>query len=255
MLSSSSGDQIRLTIGRDFDVELESEQLSNLRSIENFTGYGPDQSKVKGRMEIDFLTTSLQWIGEVLNHVANKERHVRMLYDVLDTIAGGLSDELTAIPNDCSTMVRLKTDALIAAIPPMKSRMDATREYLKYLKERSERLSAVLFAMLTHEDAAINLELADSSRRIAEASKHDSSAMKTIAVMTMAFLPATFFAALFAVPSLDWDNDNVIKGNFWVYWAFTLPATALVFLIWISADDRIGLRNLIRRSPAAEKLA
>lgn len=109
--------------------------------------------------------------------------------------------------------------------------------------------------MLTHEDAAINLELADSSRRIAEASKHDSSAMKTIAVMTMAFLPATFFAALFAVPSLDWDSNDVIKGNFWVYWAFTLPATALVFMIWVSADDRIGLRNLLRRSPAAEKLA
>lgn len=139
-----------LTIGRDFDVELESEQLSNLRSIENFTGYGPDQSKVKGRIEIDFLTTSLQWIGEVLNHVANKERHVRMLYDVLDMIAGGLGDELIAIPEDCSTTVRQKTNALIAAIPPMKSRMDATQEYLKYLKERSERLSAVVRGAQLH---------------------------------------------------------------------------------------------------------
>lgn len=109
--------------------------------------------------------------------------------------------------------------------------------------------------MLTHEDAAINLELADSSRRVAEASKHDSSAMKTIAIMAMAFLPATFFAALFAVPSLDWDSANVVKGNFWVYWAFTLPATALVFMIWILADDRIALMRLIRKPPTGEKLA
>lgn len=29
--------------------------------------------------------------------------------------------------------------------------------------------------------------------------------MKTVAIMTMGFLPDTFFAALFAVPSLQWN--------------------------------------------------
>lgn len=57
--------------------------------------------------------------------------------------------------------------------------------------------------------------------------------MKTIAVMTMAFLPATFFAALFAIPSLDWKSDTVVQSNHWIYWAFTVPATGLVFLIWL----------------------
>lgn len=56
--------------------------------------------------------------------------------------------------------------------------------------------------------------------------------MKTVAVMTMAFLPATFLAALFAVPMLQWQEENVVSGRFWIYWAFTLPCTALVFLIW-----------------------
>lgn len=56
--------------------------------------------------------------------------------------------------------------------------------------------------------------------------------MKTIAIMTMLFLPGTFFAALFAMPVLKWDEPNVTQERFWVYWAFTLPATALVFLVW-----------------------
>jgi hypothetical protein len=60
----------------------------------------------------------------------------------------------------------------------------------------------------------------------------DSSAMKTIAIMTMIFLPGTFFATLFAVPSLKWDKPDVIQENFWVYWAFTLPVTAVVILVW-----------------------
>jgi hypothetical protein len=56
--------------------------------------------------------------------------------------------------------------------------------------------------------------------------------MKTVAIMTMLFLPATFYAALFSIPSLDWEKPGVIQTKFWVYWAFTIPTTALVFLVW-----------------------
>lgn len=86
-----------------------------------------------------------------------------------------------------------------------------------------------LFALLTHEDAATGVKLAASSTRIAEDTKRDSSSMKTVAVMTMAFLPGTFVAALLALPSFDW---GPAAGQFWVYWAVTIPSTILVFLIW-----------------------
>ena len=57
--------------------------------------------------------------------------------------------------------------------------------------------------------------------------------MKPIAVMTMAFLPATFLAALFAVPSLQWTGDKVITGKFWIYWTFTIPMTFAIFGLWL----------------------
>lgn len=56
--------------------------------------------------------------------------------------------------------------------------------------------------------------------------------MKAIAVMTMGFLPGTFLAALFALPTLQWDSSLVIQENFWVYWAFAIPSTVLVFGVW-----------------------
>lgn len=58
--------------------------------------------------------------------------------------------------------------------------------------------------------------------------------MKTIAVMTMGFLPATFWAALFSIPSLQWDQPKVISGRFWVYWAITIPTTLSVFAVWLA---------------------
>lgn len=86
--------------------------------------------------------------------------------------------------------------------------------------------------MLTHEDAETNIRLADASKKLAEAAKRDSASMKTVAVMTMAFLPGTFFAALFALPLLQWDQEQVMQRNFWVYWAFTIPFTVAIFVIW-----------------------
>ena len=56
--------------------------------------------------------------------------------------------------------------------------------------------------------------------------------MKTIAIMTMVFLPATFFAALFSIPSLDWHQSKVVQDKFWIYWVVTLPSTVAVFLVW-----------------------
>lgn len=76
--------------------------------------------------------------------------------------------------------------------------------------------------------------------------------MKTIAVMTMVFLPPTFFATLFSMPLLRWDKERVMQENFGIYCAFSLPVTFLVFVAWYVMDrkegDRVfsvGFRRLI----------
>jgi len=47
---------------------------------------------------------------------------------------------------------------------------------------------------MQRHDGKISQDIADYSKRIATASKLDSSAMKTIAAVTMAFLPGTAIA-------------------------------------------------------------
>jgi hypothetical protein len=48
----------------------------------------------------------------------------------------------------------------------------------------------------------------------------------------MLFLPGTYFAALWAIPSLKWGQPNVIQPDFYWYWAFTLPSTLFIFAVW-----------------------
>jgi hypothetical protein len=93
------------------------------------------------------------------------------------------------------------------------------------------------------EDTDASIELAKDSRTIALATKHDSSSMKNIAFMTMAFLPATFFAALFTLPIFDWESTPMITQKFWVYWATTVPTTLLVFALWYMITKQKEIRE------------
>ena|SRR5436190_22691094 len=72
--------------------------------------------------------------------------------------------------------------------------------------------------------------------------------MKTIAIMTMVFLPGTFLAALFAVPSLQWTADRVMTSKFWVYWAFTIPITLAVLAIWAVITMRQKIMNDVKKA-------
>ena len=72
--------------------------------------------------------------------------------------------------------------------------------------------------------------------------------MKTIAIMTMIFLPPTFFATLFAMPLLKWDGPEVIQPIFRIYWAASLPTTAAVLLVWhwMSSEKTIFAKGWAR---------
>ena len=66
-------------------------------------------------------------------------------------------------------------------------------------------------------------------------SQRDTSAMKTVAIVTMVFLPGTFVASFFAMPMLNWDAaayNRIVNRRFWIYWIVTVPLTIAVFVLW-----------------------
>jgi hypothetical protein len=77
-------------------------------------------------------------------------------------------------------------------------------------------------------------------------SQRDTSAMKTVAMVTMVFLPGTFVASFFSMPILSWDagvNGLVVRRPFWIYWAVTVPLTALVLGVWWARHKLKERRN------------
>ena len=97
-------------------------------------------------------------------------------------------------------------------------------------------LPTQLFHLINQQETRVAIAVAEDSRTLASASKEDSTAMKTIAAVTIVFLPGTFIAALFAMPLFQWDavgDSKIVSNRFWIYWAVTVPLTFLTLLVWV----------------------
>ena len=74
---------------------------------------------------------------------------------------------------------------------------------------------------------------------MARAMHKDSSAMKTIAVMTMLFLPATFVSSLFGTNffalqvSGSGSTTLHVSELWWIYVVSAVPLTLVVYLSWL----------------------
>ncbi|OAA51383.1 hypothetical protein BBO_01330 [Beauveria brongniartii RCEF 3172] len=145
-----------------------------------------------------------------------------------------------------------------AAGPSMRDAQHLLRHHVSILKERLEmqmldtqytmkrvdiQINA-LFNMMMQQDNSNGIELAKSSHQIARASYRDSSSMKTLAIVTMFFLPGSFVSAMFSMPMFKWDKANPdssaigvgLLPQFGLYWAITLPltiATFCLYLMWL----------------------
>ncbi|KAI0102197.1 hypothetical protein GGR51DRAFT_298240 [Nemania sp. FL0031] len=207
--------------------------LTNIRQLEELTGYGPyGRKKSSNEIPIDRLTQASKEIGYVQVNLANQLRHVTIgtaISTHIATRAAKLTDyAVEAYTQKCQQ----ELEEFSSTIPSLQRSLNDSSAYVYYLQERVRSQNTVVYALMTHEDARINISLAKASKELAEAAKKDSSSMKSIAIMTMLFLPGTYFAALWAVPSLKWGQPNVIQSDFWWYWAFTGPSTLLIFAIW-----------------------
>ncbi|KAI9838488.1 MAG: hypothetical protein M1838_004562 [Thelocarpon superellum] len=161
-------------------------------------------------------------------------------------------------PPPTATATAPTPPSTLAPLPPMMARM--LQEHLSYLSTKcrnclvrvesyDKRSGIALQAvsnLMMQKDNAINIEVAKDSKSIASASKRDGTAMKTIAIVTILFLPGTYISTLFAMPLFDWDagpGEPVATARFWIYWAVTGPLTIVTLIIWLLWLRREVARN------------
>ena len=81
--------------------------------------------------------------------------------------------------------------------------------------------------------------MAGEQRKLAHASKRDSTAMKTISLLGAIFFPGVYLASVFSMDFFNFQSGGLAISNwFWIYWVVTLPTTAIIVALWYVWERR-----------------
>ncbi|RSL79927.1 hypothetical protein CEP51_006973 [Fusarium floridanum] len=130
--------------------------------------------------------------------------------------------------------------SMAARLDFYKVKLTGLENYIHTTLERLKVQREALYNIMSQREARLNLEIAGEQRRIAHASKRDSTAMKTLSLMGALFLPGTYLASVFSMTffNFETDADPVVSIQLWVYFAITIPVTALIVGCWMYLDRR-----------------
>ncbi|KAF3769867.1 hypothetical protein M406DRAFT_248876 [Cryphonectria parasitica EP155] len=134
----------------------------------------------------------------------------------------------------------------------MLSRLEFFRNKLvgieNYAHTTLERLAiqrSALYNIIAQKESKLNLQMAADQRRLAHASKRDSTSMKTISLLGAIFLPATLLASIFSMVFFNTGDSNItgildgrfqVYSTFWIYFVITIPVTVIIVVIWWAWD-------------------
>ncbi|KAK1968381.1 hypothetical protein LY78DRAFT_668367 [Colletotrichum sublineola] len=135
-------------------------------------------------------------------------------------------------------------------------RLQFFEEMLSSLQERSASNKArhfneisLAYNMVAQFDSSVSVAIGRATQR-------DSEAMKTVAFLTLLFLPATFVSAVFSTSFFDFDSESgswQVSDQFWLFWVVAVPITTATAVLWyyrhkLSFSRVIGSRKHSRAS-------
>lgn len=121
------------------------------------------------------------------------------------------------------------------AIAPQKSALEARGFDFESLPRRIDNARNTIAGIIQQHNERMHLEIADATKRMTEIALSDNASMKTIAILTMLFLPGTAVASFFSMAMFNWsavDGNQIVSKWLWVYFVIAVPLTAIVVLLW-----------------------
>lgn len=202
------------------------------------------ETKLTESDQIDFrlVTRQLQSCSERLLFVHRRTQFEQAVVSAIETIV--LGERHGRLP--------------WSDIAPQKTAIESRKFDLESIPRRIKSARATIASLIQQQNEATNLEIAEATRRMTELALRDNASMKTIAIMTMIFLPGTAVASFFSINMFNWesgDGGGLASHWVWIYFVVTVPLTGFVVLAWWfwsrQAVDRVlaghaSTRNLRR---------
>ncbi|KAK1252985.1 hypothetical protein MKX08_004172 [Trichoderma sp. CBMAI-0020] len=157
---------------------------------------------------------------DYLHEVSRHSLHINETLHVAESILDSMQKY-----HDHFTATELNSDEKVDRFDPfpqnIKNRLGLLQTTLTHLRHRAES---------NHERVKAEISLSFN-----KSAQIESGATRTISLAGLLFLPAAYITALFSTSFFNYDAPTGIWGfshKFWIYWAVTIPVTALTIFLW-----------------------
>ncbi|KAJ6100392.1 hypothetical protein N7499_000022, partial [Penicillium canescens] len=158
---------------------------------------------------------------------------------------------------------RLKAIRLVVRqdVEYMRRRTVMLLSQVQQMSDRTQSQTSYMLSVITQSDAEYTAAIAIDGKR-------DSIAMRTISILGIVYLPATFVATLFSINMFTWGGTSGEEASslsaspsIWIYWAVAVPLTVITILVWVLWSKRENQKSNKRlmvshmKAPEAESTA
>ncbi|KAL8901457.1 MAG: hypothetical protein Q9207_005194 [Kuettlingeria erythrocarpa] len=160
--------------------------------------------------DLEEITRSLNFI---MSRLAFHEMRISANATMIDSLRQMNSPSLLNFPKDEAWASRIKSSCqwIGDRLASLKSESRALLLDLACNQKIAQSQLEILHNLAAQRDNKDNLKLAKISTEIASVTKDDSFAMRTIAVMSVIFLPGTFVSSFFSMSMFDWQAPEGIS--------------------------------------------
>ncbi|OAQ97109.1 hypothetical protein LLEC1_05838 [Akanthomyces lecanii] len=249
LYSNSMAPALLLALQLGFEIDVTQSRIKTaISEIEGKTGYHIFESRVRAATTPDERGLLAVQASGSATKLASVDRKSASMQKVLQFIVKELDKQG---PAEADSPARKAQELLRHHVGVLEERLEMQMLNTRYTMKRVDIQinAAQIFNMITQEDSLNGIivakngnELAKSTHQIAHASYRDSSSMKTLAIVTMFFLPGSFVSAMFSMPVFEWtraDPGSPAIGvgmlpQFGLYWVITLPLTMATFCLYFA---------------------
>ncbi|KAF6793084.1 hypothetical protein CSOJ01_13995 [Colletotrichum sojae] len=189
----------------------------------------------------------------LIGHIGTVKRQLSKLVAEIDEVTEQFKS-LSPVDQREGDSERQQTVAHVGR--KMKKRIeDIIREYDDKIDECNMVICNTSLAMQTvwnhiaRQDSAVNTEISKGNIVIARDTRHESAQMRTIAILTMIYLPLSSVAAIFSMDMFNWeakDGESIVSRHIWLFAALAVGLTFLTLLAWVLGTQR--QRQLAKKS-------
>ncbi|TDZ30751.1 hypothetical protein C8035_v002360 [Colletotrichum spinosum] len=102
---------------------------------------------------------------------------------------------------------------------------------------------------IARQDSKTNTDISKANAAIAWETKHESAQMRTIALLTMIYLPLSSVAAIFSMDMFNWEanaGESVVSKHIWLFAALSAGLTMITLVAWFLGTRRA--KRMTRKS-------